>query len=560
MASEPFIDFKPSKAGLPPMPASPSQSSAEDEPLVKSDKKAKKERLNSMKTKSLMMVNASAALDGCDDQLLPATFRALERDLSFHPSLLGYITLAQTMCLSLLCPVWGYLSDRHSRKWLLAFGTFAWGLTTTLLGLVSDFWQVTALRALNGVFLGSVGPISQSILADTAASKSLGFSFGLIQLCSCIGRLVGGVVTTSVALLDVGMLRGWRVCFFCVGGASMVLGLLIAFFLEEIPRKKSRRRAKFVDESGGTGGPTPPAQEEQNWLSFFKDVFSQSLSTPSIVIILAEGLLGTVPWSAFSFNTMYFQYCAMSDLEAAVLTGSLLMGAAAGGVLGGLLGDRLFYWSRGHGRPLVGQVAMMCRIPLLVLAYVVVPKEEEYFYAYFLIALFVGFTSMSGVAVNRPILSDVVRPDHKGTVFAVTVALEGSSAAILGAPLVGVLAESAFGYERTSLLVKDMPDSLRLGNASALAKSLFLLTVIPWSISFVLYGMLHFTYERDQAALAKIVHEEYEHAEDDDDIAPTDAGSHATLEENMFRGVESGSEHVPVATADSDNEAHRRVA
>ncbi|EPT25590.1 transporter, major facilitator family protein [Toxoplasma gondii TgCatPRC2] len=560
MASEPFIDFKPSKAGLPPMPASPSQSSAEDEPLVKSDKKAKKERLNSMKTKSLMMVNASAALDGCDDQLLPATFRALERDLSFHPSLLGYITLAQTMCLSLLCPVWGYLSDRHSRKWLLAFGTFAWGLTTTLLGLVSDFWQVTALRALNGVFLGSVGPISQSILADTAASKSLGFSFGLIQLCSCIGRLVGGVVTTSVALLDVGMLRGWRVCFFCVGGASMVLGLLIAFFLEEIPRKKSRRRAKFVDESGGTGGPTPPAQEEQNWLSFFKDVFSQSLSTPSIVIILAEGLLGTVPWSAFSFNTMYFQYCAMSDLEAAVLTGSLLMGAAAGGVLGGLLGDRLFYWSRGHGRPLVGQVAMMCRIPLLVLAYVVVPKEEEYFYAYFLIALFVGFTSMSGVAVNRPILSDVVRPDHKGTVFAVTVALEGSSAAILGAPLVGVLAESAFGYERTSLLVKDMPDSLRLGNASALAKSLFLLTVIPWSISFVLYGMLHFTYERDQIALAKIVHEEYEHAEDDDDVAPTDASSHATLEDNMFRGVESGSEQAPFATADSDNETHRRVA
>ncbi|PFH34787.1 transporter, major facilitator family protein [Besnoitia besnoiti] len=517
MASEPFIDFKPSKAGLPPIPPSPSQSSAEDEPLVSGEKKKdKKDRLNVMKTKSLMMVNSSAALDGCDDQLLPATFRALERDLNFHPSLLGYITLAQTMCLSLLCPLWGYLSDRHSRKWLLAFGTSAWGLTTTLLGLVSEFWQVTLLRAMNGVFLGSVGPISQSILADTASSKSLGYSFGLIQLCSCIGRLVGGVVTTSVALLDVGVLRGWRVCFFCVGGASIVLGILIAIFLEEIPRKKSRRRAKLLDESGGTGGPAPQPQEEQNWLSFFKDVFSQSLSTPSIVIILAEGLLGTVPWSAFSFNTMYFQYCAMSDLEAAVLTGSLLIGAAAGGVMGGLLGDHLFHWSRGHGRPLVGQVAMLCRIPLLVLAYVVVPKEEDYFYAYFIIALLVGFTSMSGVAVNRPILSDVVRPDHKGTVFAITVALEGSSAAILGAPLVGFLAESAFGYERTSLLVKDMPSHLRLGNAEALAKSLFLLTVIPWSISFFLYGMLHFTYEKDQIALAKIVRDEYEHGDDDE--------------------------------------------
>lgn len=142
MASEPFIDYKPSQAGLPPLPASPSQSSAEDEPLYPSKRKLKKERANALKAKSLLMVNASAALDGCDDQLLPATFRALERDLNFHPSLLGYITLAQTMCLSLLCPLWGYLSDRHSRKWLLAFGTFAWGLTTTLLGLVSEFWQV----------------------------------------------------------------------------------------------------------------------------------------------------------------------------------------------------------------------------------------------------------------------------------------------------------------------------------------------------------------------------------------------------------------------------------
>lgn len=66
------------------------------------------------------------------------------------------------------------------------------------------FAQVATLRALNGVFLGSVGPVSQSILADSAPRKSLGFSFGLVQFCSCMGRLVGGVVTTSVAMVQVG--------------------------------------------------------------------------------------------------------------------------------------------------------------------------------------------------------------------------------------------------------------------------------------------------------------------------------------------------------------------
>lgn len=65
-----------------------------------------------------------------------------------------------------------------------------------------------------------------------------------------------------------------------------------------------------------------------------------------------------------------------------------------------------------------GQFAMAVRVPLLVIAYVVVPKEETSFTVFMFLALFVGLSSMAGVAVNRPILADVVRPNHKATVFA----------------------------------------------------------------------------------------------------------------------------------------------
>lgn len=65
-----------------------------------------------------------------------------------------------------------------------------------------------------------------------------------------------------------------------------------------------------------------------------------------------------------------------------------------------------------------GQFAMAVRVPLLVIAYVVVPKEETSFTIFMFLALFVGLSSMAGVAVNRPILADVVRPNHKATVFA----------------------------------------------------------------------------------------------------------------------------------------------
>lgn len=62
---------------------------------------------------------------------------------------------------------------------------------------------------------------------------------------------------------------------------------------------------------------------------------------------------------------------------------------------------------------------MAVRVPLLVIAYVVVPKNREYFGVFFILALVMGLSSMAGVAVNRPILADVVRPDHKATVFSI---------------------------------------------------------------------------------------------------------------------------------------------
>ncbi|KAL8442576.1 hypothetical protein Emag_006347 [Eimeria magna] len=174
----------------------------------------------------------------------------------------------------------------------------------------------------------------------------------------------------------------------------------------------------------------------------------------------------------------------MSDLKAANIMGVLLLGSAVGGDLGGLLGDYSFQWSPAHGRPLVGQFAMAVRVPLLIIAYVVVPNDEESFAVFMLLALLVGLPSMAGVAVNRLILADVVRPNHKATVFALTVEVGGRGVAILGAPLVGFLAEHSFGYLRTTLVVADMPEGLRLGNANALASALVFLFAIPWSMPF----------------------------------------------------------------------------
>lgn len=490
--------------------------------------------------KSLAVVNVAAGLDGCDEQLLPASFRALEADLNLHPSLLGYITLVQTLMLSMFSPVWGFLSDKYSRKWMLVFGTALWGVATICLANISDFAQILFFRAINGMALGSVGPISQSILADAAQNEALGLSFGLVQLSSCVGRLLGGVITTPLALKYVGTMRGWRVCFMVVGALSILLSLIVALFVEEAPRqiKKVPEKDQLMADAR-TGKPNEhtsisPAHSHvkvfyKNVRNIWKDCFTKK----SIIIIILEGFFGTIPWLALNFNTMFLQYCGMTDVQAAIITGFLLIGAALGGVCGGVFGDIMHDISNEHGRPLLGQFAMFGRVPLVFLTYMIIPQKPSSFEFFALSCFFIGLTSISGVAVNRPILSDVIRPDYRGTIFSLTVSIEGIGSSIIGAPLFGYLTEHVFMYKKNYLLISDMSEESRQHNAGALGKTLFYMTAVPWMLSFLFYSLLHFTYGKEYKEMNEIVLAEYKYDNEED----IDEDAETAYEKETGKGI-----------------------
>lgn len=133
--------------------------------------------------------------------------------------------------------------------------------------------------------------------------------------------------------------------------------------------------------------------------------------------LCSQGISGIVPWSALNFMTMFLQYCNMSDVEAAIITASLLLGGLVAGPIGGLVGDALHAKYPNHGRPFVGQFAMIFRLPLVIVAFVVIPFEQSSFAALLIISICLGLFSIAGVAVNRPIMADVVRPEHRGTIF-----------------------------------------------------------------------------------------------------------------------------------------------
>lgn len=74
--------------------------------------------------------------------------------------------------------------------------------------------------------------------------------------------------------------------------------------------------------------------------------------------------MGSIPWNALLFFTLYLQLIGMSDLSASMLV-SLFFGAVAlGNLLGGWVGDRAASRFPNTGRIAVTQFSVFIGIPL----------------------------------------------------------------------------------------------------------------------------------------------------------------------------------------------------
>ncbi|CEM11780.1 unnamed protein product [Vitrella brassicaformis CCMP3155] len=461
--------------------------------------------------RSTLLVCLTMWLAGCDDHLLPASFRALESDLKMHPTKLALLSFSQALFFALSLPFWGISADRSPRNAVLGIGCIMWGIMTCIFASSSAFVLMFIIRALNGIALGSVPPVGQSLLADMYGENERGMAFGWAHSAASLGRLVGGVTTTTISNRIYFKIHGWRLAFFAVGLLSLAMGIAIWFLLEETQWHKHpalRKRRRMGSFNSRT---TPPLSRRQSVLESFAEVmntegdtftgFARYLRVPSVLLLLSQGIFGNIPWSAFAFLTMYIQYCGVPDRIAALCMSGGLLAAACGGFIAGPIGDRLYSWSEDHGRQYVAQLGVLIKVPLITLFFTL-PREPSSAPYFILLTIPIGFsTAFVGSAAIQPILATLVETRFRGTIFSLVGACDVAVGALLGAPLVAFLSEYVFGYVPTDQKVWEMSDEFRLQNAGCLAQALLCTTAIPWSICFLIFSGLHMTVPRDRKKL-----------------------------------------------------------
>ena len=145
---------------------------------------------------TLVALTGLNLLDYLDRQLLAAVLPALQADLHIGDQKAGTIATAFMLGYFLTAPIFGWLGDRVSRRWLIAGGVFVWSLGTLLSGHANAFIPLLCFRVLVGFGEASFGTIRPGWIADLfppqRRNNAITIFYFAIPVGSALGYLMGG--------------------------------------------------------------------------------------------------------------------------------------------------------------------------------------------------------------------------------------------------------------------------------------------------------------------------------------------------------------------------------
>ncbi len=212
-----------------------------------------------------------------DRYILSAVAIPLQNDLGLSDGQVGRIVTTFMLGYFITSPLFGYLGDRSSRKWLIAGGIFIWSLGTVLTGFASTFAMLLAFRVLVGVGEASYATISPSLISDSypplRRNNALTIFYSAIPVGAALGNILGGAIAAA---------SSWRHAFIWAGAPGLFLALVLIPFVE--PKR------------GGQDADPSPAQTEK---PKFADVLGL-LRLPNYLLVILGYTAYTFALGAFA--------------------------------------------------------------------------------------------------------------------------------------------------------------------------------------------------------------------------------------------------------------------
>lgn len=139
----------------------------------------------------------------------------------------SWVATAAMLVSAITVPIVGKLSDLFGRRGFYIGGLVVFMVGSTLAGFAPNFWTLVVARAIQGFGMGTLMPLSQTIIGDIIPPRQRGKYQGMMGavfgVTSVAGPLAGGVITDH---------WGWRWLFFAAVPIGIVATIVIARFLK----------------------------------------------------------------------------------------------------------------------------------------------------------------------------------------------------------------------------------------------------------------------------------------------------------------------------------------
>lgn len=154
-----------------------------------------------------------------------------------------WVITASLLMMTISTPIWGKMSDLFNKKTLAQVSIVLFVVGSVAAGITQSIWLLMTARAVQGIAMGGLIAMVQSIMGTIIAPRDrgryAGYMGGTMAVATVSGPLIGGLITDNL---------NWRWCFFvCIPLAVIALGLIqLKLHLPQL-----RRRHVTIDYAGG---------------------------------------------------------------------------------------------------------------------------------------------------------------------------------------------------------------------------------------------------------------------------------------------------------------------
>lgn len=320
-------------------------------------------------------------------------FNKIERDFKLG----GEISLVFWLIGGFFTLFFGYFTDIVSRKKLLIVSMLFGEIPCFLTGFVETYQQFFWLRALTGIGIGAIIPITYSLLADYFPSNMRSAATGYLGLIVGLG-IGGGQLLAGFT----GPEYGWKISFIIVSVPNFFFLLLYALFATEPERGKSDENVSDITKID---------------YSIIKKLVSKKTN----ILVFLQGIAGTVPWSVFF---VYLTDYLAQDIGYSVQVASLVVfvigiAAMVGGFVGGLIGNKLYNIEPRYQPLLSGICTFIGMIPTAFLINLNPVSTNASVTYPIILGLLSGFFITITAPNMKAVLMNVNHPQTRGMAFSI---------------------------------------------------------------------------------------------------------------------------------------------